>query len=1008
VCALPDDVLTQLRQRIQRYDTTGDPAALADADLQELAFGRYAQVVAARADVDAMVTLAEWWQRRAGEFGRVPRETQALRMLDTLLRRLSPSTAPDLTDAVAPLAATEVATILLDRFETGGDRDALRRARQLLSDVPDHTDFQYLLARTSAADFIVGGDLTDMDTAVRAATEAVRELPYDITWGHRMTTLAQALLLRHERNGDLADLEEVVRVSRAALDRVGPTTFLLTTLGNALIKRFDALDSLTDLDDGIELAQTAVRTAPPGHPNRPLALAVLLFGLLRRLQRLREPRDATEAAGWAKAALAVAPTDGPLAALLFNMAAMAMIHHYDVTRERVDLDEAVRLSERSCAIGQAYERHRWALMNHARVLWERYVAYGNKSDASTAVDTARAAVAAIHPEDPYYPLTHLSLAYYLLETGEVTESLRYAAIALTGFSPGHPNRARVLAVQAMALLRRHSQTGDASDLTAAADMARAATSSTAAAPEVRINGAALWHRAAVTALDNGMAARASETAVGLLPLLAWRGLDRVTQEARLALRNGLTSEAATHAIAEGSPARAVELLEQGRSVLWAQAVQTRTDLSVLRAVAPELADRLDRARSALSDSGPGLGSGLSWPAGSGGPAGSGWGPGGSGGSAGPAESGADRRRMAAEWDSLVAEVRRLPGFGSFLGVVPFEELSQAASAPVVYVTTSRFGSYALVVTPGHVRSVPLPWLDFTSTVRRADVLLAAQRDAEQRRNPVTRANLRHTMAATLRWLWDTVAAPILSTVDTDRLHWCPTGPLTFLPLHAAGRYHSTRPTGRTVPDRVVSSYTTTLTALARSGPRLPNPRLLAVGMPTTPGMAPLESVREELAAIPAVSTVIGPAATTAAVRAALPSYDWVHFACHGTQDPDSPQDSAIHLHDGPLTVRDLAAQGVGNADLAYLSACRTASGSTHLADEAIHLTAALQTAGYRHVIGTLWAITDRHAPEIAGAVYRELARTDPATALARALAPVRKSLPDRPEVWAPYVHTGPL
>jgi CHAT domain-containing protein len=336
----------------------------------------------------------------------------------------------------------------------------------------------------------------------------------------------------------------------------------------------------------------------------------------------------------------------------------------------------------------------------------------------------------------------------------------------------------------------------------------------------------------------------------------------------------------------------------------------------------------------------------------------------------------------------------------------------------VIVNPSPFGSCALVVTPGNVTVIPLPWLDFNAATQRAQVLLAAQRDAERNRTPISRANLRQTMTSLLRWLWDTVADPVLSTIDTDRVHWCPTGPMTFLPLHAAGRYQKGhKSAGRTVPDRVVSSYTTTLTALLRSAAPSPDtPRLLAVGMPATPGLAPLPAVQDELtqiaASVPGASTLVGPAATEAAVLSELDRHSWVHFACHGTQNADNPAESAIHLHDAPLTVTKLAAHGLRNAELAYLSACHTATGSTQLADEAIHLTAALQAAGYRHVIGTQWSITDEHAADVAGAVYRELAdrnvtRRDPAAALAHAVAPLRAAYQDRPEIWAPYIHTGP-
>jgi hypothetical protein len=62
---------------------------------------------------------------------------------------------------------------------------------------------------------------------------------------------------------------------------------------------------------------------------------------------------------------------------------------------------------------------------------------------------------------------------------------------------------------------------------------------------------------------------------------------------------GLGGDAAAAAIAAGQPERALELLEAARAVIWSQQLDTRTDLSTLRDVAPALADELDQARAAL-------------------------------------------------------------------------------------------------------------------------------------------------------------------------------------------------------------------------------------------------------------------------------------------------------------------------------------------------------------------------------------------------------------------------
>lgn len=143
------------------------------------------------------------------------------------------------------------------------------------------------------------------------------------------------------------------------------------------------------------------------------------------------------------------------------------------------------------------------------------------------------------------------------------------------------------------------------------------------------------------------------------------------------------------------------------------------------------------------------------------------------------------------------------------------------------------------------------------------------------------------------------------------------------------------------------------------------------------------------------------------LRAELAEHNWVHFACHGTQDTGKPSSGRLLLTDGEIRVRDIARLRLEGAQLAFLSACETAVGGVHLPDEAIHLTGALRLAGFADVIGTLWRVGDEHALSLTEGVYRDLdAHGSPAHALHRAVRALREQVPGRPSAWASHIHVG--
>src|SRR5205823_715023 len=156
--------------------------------------------------------------------------------------------------------------------------------------------------------------------------------------------------------------------------------------------------------------------------------------------------------------------------------------------------------------------------------------------------------------------------------------------------------------------------------------------------------------------------------------------------------------------------------------------------------------------------------------------------------------------------------------------------------------------------------------------------------------------------------------------------------------------------------RVVSSYLPTIGALHRArtaGPAAPARASVVDQAAARHGLDQLPFAAQEARRVrrrlPDGRDLSGVAATADAVPAGLADHAWAHLSCHGGQHLTEPASSALYLHDRPLTVAEIAGHRFPGGQLAYLSACETSTGGVRALDEAMHLSAAFQVAGFRHV-----------------------------------------------------------
>jgi CHAT domain-containing protein/tetratricopeptide (TPR) repeat protein len=150
---------------------------------------------------------------------------------------------------------------------------------------------------------------------------------------------------------------------------------------------------------------------------------------------------------------------------------------------------------------------------------------------------------------------------------------------------------------------------------------------------------------------------------------------------------------------------------------------------------------------------------------------------------------------------------------------------------------------------------------------------------------------------------------------------------------------------------------------------------------------------------------IGTQATLANLRAHAGRADVVHLACHAQFRGDNPRFSALHLHDGAMTVEQ-AEQLELAACTVVLSACETGSSAVLTGDESIGLVRAFLVAGAARVVASEWPVDDAVAAGFMADFHGALvAGAGPAAALRLAQARTRERHP-HPFFWSAFTLHG--
>jgi tetratricopeptide (TPR) repeat protein len=768
--------------------------------------------------------------------------------------------------------------------------------------------------------------ITDLDEAIQIAREALDATPEDhVDRAERLNNLGIRLWDKCMRIGTIADLEEAIQVGRETTDLTPKghprRAQRLNNLGVQLRNRYLRMGAMIDLDEAIRIGQEAIDTCPEHHPDLAAYLNYLGSGLWDRYLRSKMMVDLEEAIQSSQKAIVLTPEDHPeRPSRLSNLGLLLGTKHSDA-KEIHDLDESIRLIRQAINITPKGHSDRASFLSNLELrLRDRYLRTGVLTDLEEAIQIGRVAIDLI--------------------------------------SENHADRAMHSNIIGNLLGHRYLRTEVTADLNEAISHHQLALRQPAAFILTRIEACIEILRYCAMTSDWRQAYEASEIAVHLIPRLMARSLENRDKQYILSQVFGLASDAAAAALSMGKePLIALEFLELGRSVLAASVEDMRTDIQDLQGRHPNLAEQFVSLRDELelpvtrNISFVGDNRQLPW------------------------QVGADHRyKTGKEFDKLIIEIRKQPGFESFLQAPNCRDMQAAARyGPIIVINPSNYRCDAIIVEQNQMRSLALPRLN------RNDI-----------KQIIQGASL--SSPKVLEWLWDVVANPILEALGLaqprsdnkwEYVWWIPIGLLSRFPLHAAG-YHG-KHSSETVIDRVISTYSSSIKSIIycrrRRLPPSTSNKALLIAMKDTPGMnvrlpfaarevAMVHGLCESMAFEP-----IEPKRCREEVMSHLLNSNIFHFAGHGYTDALDPSKSNLRLEDwgdSPLRVADLLDMNLRERSpfLAYLSACGTGRiKDEKFIDESIHLIGACQLAGFRHVVGTLWEVNDELCVDMARITY---------------------------------------
>ena len=853
--------------------------------------------------------------------------------------------------------------------------------------------------------------------------------------------LASVNYINPEQSSELEVLDKVIKCLREANRRIDSRELALN-FANDLTSRFAATHAIDDYKEAMAIFDKIISSESIGScPGSYLEDAAYssVYLACRRDLIYRNPEHLEEVAGRCRSFLKIISTDDPRRRTIAGILSLIMKSRstsFGVTEDSqetqsddakvTDCPSFSGLVASLLAKSTAGKTHWWmgsGRGEHLRAL-ESVCSTTDLAEIEHAIKYCRLLLASNPPSNDLIYRSAISLGNVLMHAFECTDKSEYLDQSVTTFRDmlqmpiKSYDRFPIIQRLLDALLARISYFGERDDIDEAMQLFSIASKDAYAEPQKRFMVSCEW---ALNARLNGhpTASIAYETAIILMEDTLLYAPTLETQHFQLfalhTFSEGLSMDHASYKVGKGQLKDAIQALEQGRALIWSKLRGLRPSINQLP-VKSHLANEftaINRELEVLTMSiPPGIiindndgredGEGMD----------------------NFGRLVVSHRKLLAKRSELVSQIQAIPGFENFMKTRSFDDLrSAAANGPVIVINHSKWRSDILIVLHD---AEPLLITTPSDFYRRA-IELRTRLVTTREEHPLESRQYQRALRSVLKSLYELVGQPVIKELhrlgipEQSRIWWCPTSVLCSLPLHAMGPIPSADGIPRYFSDLYIPSYTPTLFSLIESRKfdrsSSEKPSILLVASPDDALQQAFSEIWSIQRLDTKVTTFMGKRARNSGVLEGLRDHRFTHFVCHGNLVPEKPFEAHFGLHGGNrLTLLDIVRSHLPHAEFAFLSACHTAElteGS--IADEGLHLAAAVQYCGFRSVVGTMWAMADQDGADLAEHFYKSMFSADQAgvpyyersaRALRDAVRALRKEKSLPLEQWVNFVHYG--